>query len=54
MKNSARKERRNHALSGMEYALLLVVIGALSLGLWSRVGRPLLDEWQHDDAVAPH
>jgi len=54
MKSSTPQERRNHTLASLEYGLLLVVIGALSLGLWLRVGRPLVEEWRQDTTAAQH
>jgi hypothetical protein len=53
MKSSTRQQPRNHALASLEYALLLMVIGALSLGLWTRVGRPLIQEWRDENTLTP-
>lgn len=53
MKNSALQERRGrHGLAALEYALLLVVAVALALGLWSRVGRKLLDALREEPQSA--
>jgi hypothetical protein len=51
MKNSALQERsgrQRHALAILEYALLLLIGGALALGLWTRVGHKLLDSLRED------
>lgn len=61
MKNSALQERRGergrHALAILEYALLLLIGGALALGLWTRVGHKLLNSLREDapeTQPAPH
>jgi len=48
MKNSLHEHRSRHGLAALEYALLLLVVVALALGLWSRYGRQLLDAWGAD------
>lgn len=49
MKNSALPERRGrHGLAILEYALLLLIGGALALGLWTRVGHKLVDSLRED------
>ena len=53
MKNSALQERRGrHALAALEYGLLLLVIAALALGLWSRFGRKLVEALREDTGQA--
>jgi len=54
MKNSAlHPQRGRHGLAVLEYALLLLVIGALALALWARFGRTLSEALRDESALLP-